>query len=93
MAPFVSTWRTRLPKSQPRLVSANAMLETAARADGRYSWTLNGYVPLEAVLANVDQCRVRAGGAEIKPARRQGELSFYRLSAHAARPLEAICGH
>lgn len=81
------------PPAQARLVSANAMLESATRAAGRYSWTLNGYVPLQATLANVEGCRVTAGGRDLTPVRKQGDLSFFQISGHAARPLEAICGH
>ena len=58
---------------------------------GSIGWNLAGYVPLEATLANVEGCRVRAGGRDIQPVRRTGDLSTYQLPAHAARPLEAIC--
>jgi hypothetical protein len=81
------------PPAQPRLVSANAHLETASRAGGAYSWTLAGYVPLQVALSNVDGCRIRAGGVDIKPVRRQGDTFYFQLTGNAARPLEAICGH
>ena len=52
-----------------------------------------GHVPLEFSLANAAQCRVRVAGRDLSPLRRDGAVSHYRLTAHAARPLEALCQH
>lgn len=82
---------TATPAPQPRVYSANARIESANRNGNTYAWALNGYVPLQVTLANADGCRVRAGGRDLTPTRRQGELSTYQLTDHAARPLEAIC--
>ncbi len=79
--------------SAVRLVSANGRIENSQRTDKTYRWNLAAHVPLEFSLANVASCRVRAAGRELTPSRRDGAVSHYRLTAHAARPLEAICQH
>jgi len=79
--------------AQPRLVSANARIERSNRDGGTLAWELAGHVPLQVTLAGTDACTVRAGGRALKPLRRDGDLSFYQLTEHAARPLEAICRH
>ena len=79
------------PDIQPRLVSANARIESSKSSAGAFSWELAGHVPLQVTLANADACTVRAGGRTLKPVRRDGSLSFYQLTENAARPLEAIC--
>ena len=77
--------------AQPRLVSANARIDSFVAQPGRWQWQLGGHVPLELSLEQPDSCRVRANGRELKPLRREGALFHYRLTDHAARPLEAIC--
>lgn len=79
------------PASQPRLVSANARIAAYERNETTQRWTLEGDVPIEFALADAADCRVQAAGRELQAIRRQGSLAHYRLSAHAARPLEAIC--
>jgi hypothetical protein len=79
--------------AQARLVSANARIERSSREGGTLAWELAGHVPLQVTLAGADACTVRAGGRVLKPLRRDGDLSFYQLTEHAARPLEAICRH
>jgi hypothetical protein len=54
---------------------------------------LQGHVPLQFTLSQVGNCRIRAAGRDLTPVRRDGDLSYYELSAHAAGPLEAICRH
>lgn len=76
-----------------RLVSANGRVEDSQRSGQGYRWSLVAHVPLEFSLANIAQCRVRVAGRDILPSRRDGAISHYRLTAHAARPLEAICQH
>lgn len=79
--------------AMPRLVSANARIESfESTADG-YRWNLEGNVPLKFTLTHAETCRVRAGGRDIAPTRRVADLSHYELKAHAARPLETICRH
>jgi hypothetical protein len=78
-----------------RLDSANATLESATRSASAstttYRWALAGQVPLQFTLAHAGRCRVLVAGRELTPSRNQAEFSHYQLSAHAARPLEAIC--
>lgn len=74
-----------------RLVSANARIESFVPTAGGLRWNLAGQVPLQFTLANAQACRVRAGGVELAPIRRSGNLSYYQLTAHVARPLEALC--
>lgn len=83
---------TQQPVAAPRLVSANARIESAERTASGWRWQLAGQVPLSFTLADTERCRVRAAGRDLAPARRDGNLFHYRLAAHAARPLEAICG-
>lgn len=75
----------------PRLVSANARVESFERLADGFRWNLEGNVPLKFTLTHTDTCRVRAGGHDLVPTRRVANLSHYELKAHAARPLEAIC--
>lgn len=75
----------------PALVSANARVEKSERLSDGWRWDLAGTVPLRFTLANAKSCRVRAGGRELTPARRDANLAFYEIQSHAARPLEAIC--
>lgn len=77
---------------EPLLVSANARIHAfAPSATGGGRWDLQGHVPLQFTLANVQSCRVRVAGRDVTPVRRDGVLSHYELPDHAARPLEAIC--
>ncbi len=76
-----------------RLVSANARIEDSQQEGDTHRWTLAGHVPLEFTLAHTDRCRIRVAGRELSPVRRDGAMNHYRITAHAARPLEAICAH
>ena len=75
----------------PRLDSSNAQVRAFEGRPGVQRWTLEGNVPLEFALADVDDCRIQVEGRTLTPVRRTAQLSFYTLSSHAARPLEAIC--
>jgi hypothetical protein len=75
----------------PRLLSANARVESYEATPEGQRWHLVGTVPLKFTLAHAQACRVRAGGHDLTPTRRAANLSYYELKAHAARPLEAIC--
>lgn len=77
--------------ASPRLVSANARIDSFVAQRGRWQWQLGGHVPLELTLEQPATCRLLANGRELKPQRREGALFHYRLTDHAARPLEAIC--
>lgn len=77
--------------AMPRLESANGRIAAYEAGRGSYRWTLEGKVPLQFTLDRVAGCRVRAGGKDLTPVARQGTRSHYALSAHAARPLEALC--
>jgi polysaccharide biosynthesis protein PelA len=81
----------RAPK--PLLVSANARVQAFEQTAGTRRWRLQGHVPLQFTLSQVGNCRIRAAGRDLTPVRRDGDLSYYELSAHAAGPLEAICRH
>jgi len=74
---------------QPRLVSANARIESAE--PGRLRWALRGYVPLSFTLANAQNCRVQLDGRVVTPVKRQGNFSDYETKDHVAGTLEAIC--
>jgi len=77
----------------PRLVSANARVESFTATSEGLKWQLDGHVPLKFTLANAETCRIRIGGKDISPARRAAGLSYYEIKSHVARPLEAICRH
>ncbi len=76
-----------------RLVSANARIEDSQQKDNTHRWFLSGYVPLQFTLAHADRCHIRVEGRNLTPVRREGVVNHYRISAHAARPIEAICTH
>ncbi len=80
-----------VPAPMPLLVSANARIESYAPLPAGARWNLQGHVPLKFTLAHADTCRVTAGDRDLPPVRREGVLTHYELTAHAARPLEAIC--
>jgi hypothetical protein len=75
----------------PRLISANAKVESFESTPEGQRWHLVGNVPLKFTLTHAEACRVRAGGHDLTPTRRAANLSYYELKSHAARPLEAIC--
>jgi hypothetical protein len=77
--------------SGPLLVSANARVEDSSAVAGGSRWNLRGQVPVKFTLANVDGCGVRVAGQDLRPVKRESNLSYYEISEHAARPLEAIC--
>lgn len=81
------------PEVTVRLVSANAVIEDSQRSGNSHRWSLAGYVPLQFALAHAENCRIRVEGRALMPVRREGVVTHYRISAHAARPLEAICTH
>ncbi|NMM18476.1 MAG: hypothetical protein HHJ15_00720 [Rhodoferax sp.] len=75
----------------PRLLSANAKVESFEATPEGQRWHLVGNVPLKFTLTHAEACRVRAGGHDLTPTRRAANLSYYELKSHVARPLEAIC--
>lgn len=75
----------------PRLLSANAKVESFESTPEGQRWNLAGNVPLKFTLTHAQTCHVRAGGHDLTPTRRAANLSYYELKSHAARPLEAIC--
>ncbi len=77
--------------ASPRLVSANARVESFEATAGGMRWNLAGNVPLKFTLANAQGCRVRAAGQDLTPTLRDSNFSHYEIKSHVARPLEAIC--
>jgi hypothetical protein len=75
------------------LETANAHILSYDSQPGRQRWTLEANVPLEFTLADADDCRVQVDGVTLAPVRRESRLSYFSLTNHAARPLEAICRH
>lgn len=75
----------------PTLMSANGKVERSVRVGDGWRWDLAATVPLRFTLANAQSCRVRAAGRDLTPVRRDANLAFFEIQAHAARPLEAIC--
>lgn len=75
----------------PRLLSANAKVESFESTPEGQRWNLAGNVPLKFTLTHAEACRVRVGGHDLTPTRRAANLAHYELKAHAARPLETIC--
>lgn len=80
-----------IESATPRLLSANARVESFESTPEGQRWNLAGNVPLKFTLTHAEACRVRAGGHDLSPTRRAANLSYYELKSHAARPLEAIC--
>lgn len=74
-----------------RLVSANARVQSVKKVTSGYRWNLLGQVPLTFTLAHPKNCTVTAEGQLIKPWRSVGGQNYYKLSSHAARPIEATC--
>ncbi len=75
----------------PRLISANARIESATRSADGSAWHLRGHVPLRFALAHAENCQVRVAGKPLRPTHRVGDVFHYQLNAHAARPLETRC--
>jgi uncharacterized protein (TIGR01370 family) len=73
------------------LVSINGHIEKFEPLPNGGRWHVNGYVSLKFTLANADACQVKVAGRLLKAKRRAGELSFFEIQDHVARPLEAIC--
>jgi hypothetical protein len=68
----------------PMLASANAHLGAMARDGNTLSFRLQGHVPLDFALANIEQCVPTAGGKPMKAYRKDASLSHFRLNDHAA---------
>lgn len=79
------------PEAGPRLVSANARIDSFHSEPGIKRWQLSGYVPLRLALTHDANCQVRINGQTIKPVKRDGDNFHYAINSHAARPLEALC--
>lgn len=77
--------------SAPNLVASNGRIESVERSGERWRWRLQARVPLEFTLQNAERCEISVAGKRLAPARREGALNHYRLSQHAAEPLEANC--
>jgi len=76
----------------PRLVSANGQIIDYRRGrDGNVRWRLQAHVPLVFSLANSGSCRIEADGRPLEPSRRDGGITHYRLTDHAAATIEALC--
>lgn len=73
------------PPRQPYLRSANALITALQRQPGTLDLRLRGQVPLDFILGNAQQCRVRIDG-QVQPGETldHGALRF-RLQAHRAR--------
>jgi polysaccharide biosynthesis protein PelA len=86
-------------KETPNLVSSNARITSFTQTGKQWRWQLQAHVPLEFSLSGVTSCEVRVDGKRLDPVRRTdaksgdktGAIHHYRLTQHAARPLEAIC--
>jgi hypothetical protein len=75
----------------PYLAQANGRLaDWQTVADG-WRAKLEARVPLEFAIGALGQCALLADGRRLAPARREGELSHYRLS-DAAQTLQLSCG-
>jgi len=68
----------------PMLADANARILSATRDGELYRFELRAHVPLEFALANAERCSVSADGRALAAQRRDGALTHFRLSAHAA---------
>lgn len=79
------------PGAQVRLVSANGQVVKFLRQGSSLQWTLTAHVPLKFTLANVQSCRIKVGGREVKAVRQSAEFSHFEIKDHVASPLEAIC--
>ena len=77
--------------TEVRLVSANARIESIQKTTTGYRWNLIGHVPLEFTLAHADNCKVRAAGRDLVATRSADGHTHYKITSHAARPLEATC--
>ncbi|MFZ2220310.1 MAG: hypothetical protein WAV85_16750 [Rhodoferax sp.] len=75
----------------PRLDSANARIERFEQNSTGAQWQFKGHVPLQFTVAHADDCRVRMGGRNLTPARREGKLSHFELKTHATGPIEIRC--
>jgi hypothetical protein len=82
---------TTTQTSSAHLVSVNGRIEKFEHLPNGGRWNLNAYVPLKFTLANAGACQVKVAGRLLKANRRVGELSFFEIPDHVARPLEAIC--
>jgi hypothetical protein len=80
-------------RAVPRLVSANAAVQSAGPTERGYRWQLAGEVPLSFTLAEAADCRVMGDGQALRPTRGRDGHYHYRLSHHAAGSIEAICRH
>ena len=74
------------PDMLPYLSEANARLTDWQVQNGgrQVQFKLQGHVPLEFALANAERCSVSADGRALAAQRRDGALTHFRLSAHAA---------
>ncbi len=75
----------------PRLDSANARIERFEQNSTGAQWQFKGHVPLQFTVAHADDCRVRMGGRNLTPARREGKLSHFELKTQATGPIEIRC--
>jgi hypothetical protein len=82
---------TKAQTSAAYLASVNGRVEKFERLPRGGRWNLNAYVPLKFTLANAGACQVKVAGRPLKAVRHVGELSFFEIPDHVARPLEAIC--
>ncbi len=76
----------------PYLAEANARLTTFVRDGKGLHFGLTGHVPLSFALANVQGCRLSAGGRPLSPYRQAAGLHHYRLEHHAESAFKLDCG-
>jgi hypothetical protein len=82
---------TQTPTALAHLVSVNGRIEKFESSPRGGRWNIKANVPLKFTLADVQSCQVSVAGRPLKAKRRAGGLSFFEISDHVARPLEAIC--
>jgi hypothetical protein len=79
------------PVQGVRLVSANGRVEKFESVAGGYRWDISAHVPLKFNLAHAQGCQVKVAGRAVTPKRSAEGISFFEMTDHVARPLEAIC--
>jgi hypothetical protein len=82
---------TKAQTSSAHLASVNGRVEKFEHLPHGGRWAISAYVPLKFTLANAGACQVKVAGRLLKAVRQVGELSFFEIQDHVARPLEAIC--
>lgn len=88
-----ASWEGASNPTAPYLREANARLTVFEKLPDGFRFSLQGNEGLSFALANVGHCQLRHNDKLVPPARRSGNIHYYRSAKHGLEELRLQCSH